>query len=171
MNSDDARLYAANRLTVTRQLHYSQREPAKSLDLGLGLNGIPVATAELKNRLTGQAAVHARHQYMTDRDPRDKIFRFKQRALVHFAVDPDEVSMTTRLDGKRTRFLPFNRGDDHGAGNPPNPRGYRTSYLWERGLATRFVAGHPGPLHPAGSRREADRREESPHRDDDLPPL
>ncbi|TVS13284.1 MAG: type I restriction endonuclease subunit R [Planctomycetaceae bacterium] len=131
MNPENARLYAANRLTVTRQLHYSQREPGKSLDLALSLNGIPVATAELKNPLTGQTVVHARRQYMTDRDPRDKIFQFKQRALVHFAVDPDQVSMTTRLNGKSTRFLPFNQGDHHGAGNPPSARGYRTSYLWE----------------------------------------
>ena len=131
MNPDNARLYAANRLTVTRQLHYSQRESGKSLDLALSLNGIPVATAELKNPLTGQTVAHARNQYMTDRDPWDKIFQFKQRALVHFAVDPDQVSMTTRLNGKNTRFLPFNRGDHHGAGNPPSAHGYRTSYLWE----------------------------------------
>ncbi|TVS16668.1 MAG: hypothetical protein EA424_13845 [Planctomycetaceae bacterium] len=95
----------------------------KSLDLALSLNGIPVATAELKNPLTGQTVGHARRQYMTDRDPRDKIFQFKQRALVHFAVDPDQVSMTTRLNGKSTRFLPFNQGDHHGAGNPPSARG------------------------------------------------
>ncbi len=132
MNPENERLYGANRLTVTRQLHYSEREPAKSLDLVLSLNGIPVATAELKNPITGQNAAHARNQYATDRDPREKIFQFKQRALVHFAVDPDEVWMTTRLDGKNTRFLPFNRGHERGAGNPPNPEGYRTAYLWEQ---------------------------------------
>ncbi len=132
MNPDNERLYAANRLTVTRQLHYSERQPGKSLDLVISLNGIPVATAELKNPLTGQTVAHARNQYMTDRDPQDKIFQFKHRTLVHFAVDPDQVLMTTRLNGKSTRFLPFNRGDQHGAGNPANPRGYRTSYLWEQ---------------------------------------
>jgi type I restriction enzyme R subunit len=127
MNPENERLYATNRLTVTRQVHYSEREPAKSLHLVLSLNGIPVATAELKNPITGQTAAHARQQYATDRDPREKIIQFKQRALVHFAVDPDEVWMTTRLDGKHTRFLPFNRGDSGGAGNPPNPSGYRTA--------------------------------------------
>jgi len=131
MNPDNQRLYAANRLTVTRQLHYSEREPTKSLDVVLALNGIPVATAELKNPLTGQTVVHARHQYMNDRDPREKIFEFKQRALVHFAVDPDEVYMATKLAGQSTVFLPFNRGHNHGAGNPPNPHGYKTAYLWE----------------------------------------
>ena len=131
MNPDNQRLYAANRLTVTRQLHYSESEPKKSLDLALSLNGIPVATAELKNPLTGQTAVHARQQYKTDRDPREKIFEFKRRALVHFAVDPVEVWMATRLDGKSTKFLPFNLGENHGAGNPPNPHGYRSAYLWE----------------------------------------
>ena len=132
MNPENERLYQANRLTVTRQLHYSDREPAKSLDLVLSLNGIPVATAELKNPLTGQTATHAIAQYRNDRDPRDKIFAFKQRALVHFAVDPDEAWMTTRLDGKSTRFLPFNQGHEKGAGNPPNPSGYKTAYLWQR---------------------------------------
>jgi type I restriction enzyme R subunit len=133
MNAESARLYAANRLTVTRQLHYSVREPNKSLDLVLSLNGIPVATAELKNPLRRQTVAHAKSQYMNDRDPREKIFEFKKRALVHFAVDPDEVYMTTKLDGKHTHFLPFNKGDGTAAGNPPitDASKYRTSYLWE----------------------------------------
>jgi len=131
MNPETKRLFAANRLTVTRQVHYSPTHN-KSLDLVLSLNGIPVATAELKNPLTGQTWRHAIHQYQHDRDPKDLVFRFKKRALVHFAVDPDEVYMATRLSGRSTRFLPFNRGDGTGAGNPENTGGgYKTFYLWE----------------------------------------
>ncbi len=131
MNPDTARLYAANRLTVTRQLHYSTSNE-NSIDVVLSLNGIPVVTAELKNPMSGQNVGHAKHQYRTDRDPRERIFEFKKRSLVHFAVDPDEVYMTTRLDGKKTFFLPFNLGDGTGAGNPENPNGYKTAYLWKR---------------------------------------
>ncbi len=131
MNPDTQKLYAANRLTVTRQLHYSTANE-NSLDLVLSINGIPVATAELKNKMTGQNVEHAKHQYKTDRDQREKIFEFKKRTLVHFAVDPDLVYMTTRLSGSSTFFLPFNLGDGTGAGNPPNPGGYRTAYLWEQ---------------------------------------
>jgi len=131
MNPETERRYRANRLTVTRQLQYSPHH-TNSLDLTLSLNGLPVATAELKNLLTGQRVKHAIEQYRLARDPHDKIFEFKKRALVHFAVDPDEVYMTTRLAGEGTRFLPFNRGRDFGAGNPENPAGYRTAYLWEQ---------------------------------------
>lgn len=131
MNPDTERLYAANSLTVTRQLHYSTCNE-NSIDLVLCLNGIPIVTAELKNPMSGQSCSHARQQYRTDRDPRERIFEFKKRALVHFAVDPDVVYMTTRLDGKKTYFLPFNRGDRTGAGNPENPNGYKTAYLWEQ---------------------------------------
>ena len=123
--------YAANILTVTRQVHYSTRDPALSIDVVLALNGLPIATAELKNPLTGQTVAHARAQYRQDRDPREPLLRWKSRALVHFAVDPDEVSMTTRLAGKSTQFLPFNRGRGTRAGNPDNPSGYKTAYLWE----------------------------------------
>jgi len=130
MNPDTQKLYAANRLTVTRQLHYSTAHE-NSLDLVLSINGIPVATAELKNPMTGQNVEHAKHQYMNDRDHREKVFEFKKRTLVHFAVDPDLVYMATRLAGKSTYFLPFNLGDGAGAGNPENPNGYRTAYLWE----------------------------------------
>jgi type I restriction enzyme R subunit len=121
--------YDANRLTVTRQLPF---DPAsnKTVDLCLFLNGIPLATAELKNHLTGQSIEDAITQYRTDRDPKN--VTLGRRALVHFAVDPDAVAMTTRLDGKRTRFLPFNLGHNLGKGNPPNPSGHKTSYLWER---------------------------------------
>jgi type I restriction enzyme, R subunit len=121
--------YDANRLTVTRQLPFDP-ESGKTLDLCLFVNGIPVATAELKNHLTGQSVEEAIDQYRKNRDPR--IVALGRRALVHFAVDPDAVAMTTKLEGKSTRFLPFNMGVDLGKGNPPNPGGHKTSYLWER---------------------------------------
>lgn len=134
--ADDALVrYEQNRLSVTRQLAYSERDRGKELDLALFVNGVPVATAELKNPLTGQNVEHAKEQYRRDRDPRELLFA--KRALVHFAVDPDLVFLTTRLAGDRTRFLPFNTGsegpgEDGGAGNPPAAPGrYRTSYLWE----------------------------------------
>ena len=133
MNPETKRLYEANRLTVTRQLQYSEKHN-KTLDLVLSLNGIPVATSELKNPMTGQTWRNAVHQYKNDRDQNDLIFKFKKRALVHFAVDTDEVRMTTRLSGRNTHFLPFNRGDGTGAGNPENPWGYKTAYLWEQVL-------------------------------------
>lgn len=127
--------YAANRLGITRQLHFSPRSE-KSLDVTLSLNGIPVASLELKNPLTGQTVEEARRQYKHDRDPREPIFEFKRRTLVHFAVDTESVLMTTRLAGPATHFLPFNKGCDGGAGNPPDPAGrtYRTAYLWEEVL-------------------------------------
>ncbi|MCA3213594.1 MAG: type I restriction endonuclease subunit R [Burkholderiales bacterium] len=131
MNPETAGQYAANRLTVTRQVHFSTRNEKLSIDMVLALNGIPVATLELKNPLTHQNVHDAMRQYREDRDPREPLLRFKAGALVHFAVDPDLVTMTTRLDGKATHFLPFNRGDNGGAGNAPNPQGYRTAYLWE----------------------------------------
>ena len=130
----DAR-YTANRLGVTRQLRFSPRSE-KSLDLALSLNGIPIATVELKNPLTGQTVDDAMRQYRRDREPREPIFEFKSRALVHFAADTECVRMTTRLAGDATHFLPFDKGSDGGAGNPTDPdgRGYRTAYLWEEVL-------------------------------------
>jgi type I site-specific restriction-modification system R (restriction) subunit len=127
--------YAANCLGITRQLHFSPRSE-KSLDITLSLNGIPIATLELKNPLTGQTVEDARRQYMRDRDPREPIFEFKRRTLVHFAVDTESVLMTTRLAGSATYFLPFDIGRDSGAGNPPDQEGrsYRTAYLWEEVL-------------------------------------
>lgn len=127
--------YSENRLGLTRQLHYSDRSE-NSLDVVISLNGIPLATVELKNPLTGQTVENARRQYKHDRDPREPIFEFKRRALVHFAVDTEMVFMTTRLAGVATHFLPFNKGRDGGAGNPPDPMGrsYRTAYLWEEVL-------------------------------------
>ncbi|RFS84829.1 type I restriction endonuclease subunit R [Actinomadura spongiicola] len=129
--------YNANRLTVTRQLHYSAEEPANSVDLAFFVNGIPVASAELKNPATGQTVADAKKQYR-DRDP--KALFFARRTLVHFAVDTDLVFLTTRLAGSGTRFLPFNQGSNGpgksgSAGNPSGGEtGYRTSYLWEQVL-------------------------------------
>jgi len=135
LNAELEARYAANRLGLTRQLHFSPKNE-KSLDVTLSVNGIPVITVELKNALTGQSVEDAMRQYRHDRDPRERIFDFKKRTLVHFAVDTDAVHMTTRLAGTATHFLPFNKGCDGGAGNPPDPQGrnYRTAYLWEEVL-------------------------------------
>lgn len=134
--ADDALAqYEQNRLTVTRQLRYSEKT-TDALDLVLFVNGVPVVMAELKNPLTGQTVEHAKQQYSHDRDPRELLFA--KRALAHFAVDPDLVLVTTRLAGSQTRFLPFNTGSEGpgasgAAGNPPaQSGGYRTSYLWEQ---------------------------------------
>ncbi|RNI22654.1 type I restriction endonuclease subunit R [Rufibacter latericius] len=132
LNPDAEKMYAMNQLTVTRQVKYSKQNE-NSLDLVLSVNGLPVATAELKNQFTQQNVEHAKKQYMYDRDPKELLFQGKKRALVHFAVDTDEVYMTTKLDGKETRFLPFNKGNKHAAGNPTNKQnGYKTAYLWEQ---------------------------------------
>jgi type I restriction enzyme R subunit len=131
LNPETLALYAKNSLTVTRQVKYST-ENENSIDLLLSLNGLPLATVELKNQFTGQNADDAKKQYVSDRDPRELLFQFKKRALVHFAVDTDEVWYTTRVEGAKTRYLPFNQGFNNGAGNPPNPRGHKTYYLWEQ---------------------------------------
>jgi type I restriction enzyme, R subunit len=132
-------LYEKNRLTVTRQVpcHPGKHD---TVDLVFALDGLPIATCELKNPATGQNWRHAVLQYRGDRDPHAPIFEFKQRALVHFAADPDEIHMTTRLQGSDTGFLPFNRGSHPGEiqcgqGNPQHPSGYRTGYFWEDVLA------------------------------------
>lgn len=132
LNPELEERYSANRLGLTRQLHFSPKNE-NSLDVTLSVNGIPVVTLELKNALTGQTIEHAVRQYRHDRDPRERIFDFKKRTLVHFGVDTDAVQMTTRLAGTATHFLPFNKGFGGGAGNPPDPKGrnYRTAYLWE----------------------------------------
>ena len=143
MNPEAAARYATNRLTVTRQVEFisdvlKRGDGTKRkciLDVVLSVNGLPVVTVELKNPLTGQRAEDARKQYCTDRDGRDAIFRFKERALVHFAVDPDEAWMATELKGTDTFFLPFNRGHRHGAGNPPVPGNWKTHYVWDEVLA------------------------------------
>jgi type I restriction enzyme R subunit len=128
--------YAANRLRVVRQVHHSVNDANLSLDLVLFLNGIPVATAELKSDFT-QSVGDAVDQYRFDRHPAPKgglaepLLSFPGGALVHFAASQSEVMMTTRLAGAATRFLPFNLGNQGAAGNPPNPEGYATAYLWE----------------------------------------
>ncbi|HXW70841.1 MAG TPA: DEAD/DEAH box helicase family protein [Methylocella sp.] len=138
LNAEAAEAYAKNRLTITRQIAFtSAMKKAEGtnrrciIDVTLAVNGLPVVTAELKNPLTGQRAADAVQQYMEDRDERDLLFAFKKRALVHFALDPDEAWMTTRLKGKETVFLPFNRGNDHGAGNPLVEGNWKTHYLWD----------------------------------------
>lgn len=131
LNFEAEELYQTNHLSVTRQLYY-ERVGKNSLDLVLSLNGLAISTIELKNQFSGQSVENAKKQYVYDREPNEPIFQFKKRALVHFAVDTDEAFMTTKLDGKNTRYLPFNLGNNNGAGNPPNPNGYRTSYLWEK---------------------------------------
>jgi len=132
LNQETRRLHAANLFAVARQLRYSSKNE-NCLDLGLFLNGVPIFTAELKNPLSGQDIEDAVWQYENDRDPREPLLA-PGRCLAHFAVDPDVVKVTTRLDGLKTRFLPFNQGRFGGAGNPPVPptrEGYATSYLWE----------------------------------------
>lgn len=135
LNPELEALYAANLVGITRQVYYSTRSK-HSVDALLSLNGIPVTTVELKNPFTGQTAEGACIQYRDDRDPRELLFEFKRRTLVHFAVDTEVMFMTTRLAGSATYFLPFNKGLDNGAGNPPDPDGrtYRTAYLWEEVL-------------------------------------
>lgn len=135
LNWELAGLYGKNQLTVTRQTPCHPGDHS-TIDLLFAVNGLPVATCELKNPGTGQNWRHAVRQYREDRDPRAPLFKFQCRALVHFAADPDEVHMTTRLARERTHFLPFNRGSHPGeiqcgAGNPPHASGYRTGYFWE----------------------------------------
>jgi len=130
LNPDAVALYNKNSLKVYRQIYYSNKNK-NSVDVVLSLNGIPVATMELKNQFTGQNVDNALKQYRTTRDNRELLFAFKKRALVHFAVDQDDVFMTTKIESSKTKWLPFNKGYKNGKGNPPNPSGYRTSYLWE----------------------------------------
>jgi type I restriction enzyme R subunit len=132
-NARAVELYARNRFSLTRQLAYSSDATRRALDLGLFINGLPVATFELKNSLTRQTVADAVEQYRRDRDPRERLFEFG-RCAVHFAVDDSEVWMCTELRGKGSWFLPFNRGYQDGAGNPPNPVGLKTDYLWREVL-------------------------------------
>ena len=134
-NEKAATLYGLNRFSVTRQLHYSLGKTQLSLDLCLFVNGLPVATFELKNRLTKQTVDDAVEQYKRDRHPSERLFELG-RCLVHFAVDDHEVKFCTHLRGNASWFLPFNRGWDDGAGNPPNPDGLKTDYLWNRILTS-----------------------------------
>lgn len=139
LSPDVLALYAQNQLTVTRQVPCHPGDHSTT-DMVLAVNGLPVATIELKNPGTHQTWRHAVRQYQTDRDPRAPLFDFKKRALVHFAADPDEVWMTTRLAKEKTFFLPFNRGSHPGqiqcgAGNPQHASGYRSGYFWQETLA------------------------------------
>ncbi|MXZ26971.1 MAG: type I restriction endonuclease subunit R [Gammaproteobacteria bacterium] len=122
-----------NRFTVTRQLRYSRDETQRALDIAMFINGLPVITFELKNNLTKQTVNDAVEQYRRDRNPREKLFELG-RCVAHFAVDESEVRFCTALKGKASWFLPFNRGWNDGAGNPPNPDGIKTDYLWREVL-------------------------------------
>jgi type I restriction enzyme R subunit len=130
-NTRAVELHAANIFSVTRQLRYSRDEKQLALDLGIFINGLPVVTFELKNSLTKQTVDDAVRQYKRDRSPDEPLFRFG-RCVVHFAVDDHEVRMCTHLKGKHSWFLPFNQGWNDGAGNPPNPHGLKTDYLWKQ---------------------------------------
>jgi type I restriction enzyme R subunit len=123
-------LFEQNIFSVTRQLRYSCNETQLALDMAIFINGLPIATFELKNKLTKQTVEDAVQQYKNDRDPKELLFQFG-RCLVHFAVDDHEVRMCTHLKGKSSWFLPFNKGYKDGAGNPPNPEGLATDYLWK----------------------------------------
>ncbi len=125
--------FEQNRFTVSRQLRYSRNEAQRALDIGLFINGLPVFTFELKNNLTKQTAGDAVLQYQRDRNPRERLFKLG-RCVAHFAVDEREVQFCTHLNGKASWFLPFNRGWNDGAGNPPNPNGLASDYLWHKVL-------------------------------------
>jgi type I restriction enzyme R subunit len=132
-NARAEKLHAENRFSITRQLAYSMDETRRALDMCLFINGLPIATFELKNSLTKQTVEDAVEQYRRDRDPRERLFEFG-RCVVHFAVDDSEVWMCTELKGKSSWFLPFNKGYNDGAGNPPNADGLKTDYLWKEVL-------------------------------------
>ena len=130
-NTQAEERYRQNRFSVTRQLRYSASNQQLSLDIALFVNGLPVITMELKNRFTGQTVAVAVEQYKTSRSPQEDLFRLG-RCAVHFAVDDEEVKFCTELKGKASDFLPFNKGKENGgAGNPVNPSGMKTAYLWE----------------------------------------
>ncbi|NTV48115.1 MAG: type I restriction endonuclease subunit R [Geobacteraceae bacterium] len=138
-NAGAADNFARNIFSVTRQLRYSNDETARSLDMAIFINGLPVATFELKNSLTKQTVADAITQYQTDRDSRELLFQLG-RCMVHFAVDDTEVAFCTHLTGKKSWFLPFNQGWNNGAGNPPNPAGLKTDYLWKQVLTKESLA-------------------------------
>ena len=135
-NKKAEELNAANIFSVTRQLRYSKDQTRLALDLAVFINGLPIATFELKNKLTKQTVDDAIWQYKRDRNPRELLFQFG-RCMVHFAVDDHQVQMCTHLKGKHSWFLPFNKGYKDGAGNPPNPNGLETDYLWKNILTKR----------------------------------
>lgn len=123
--------FTSNQFSVTRQVTHSTANPLLEIDMVLFLNGLPITTMELKNPWTGQnARFHGIKQYKEDRDPKEPLLNFA-RCIVHFTIDTDEAYMTTKLAGTKTFFLPFNKGNNHGAGNPVNPNGHKTAYIWE----------------------------------------
>lgn len=130
LNPTAKRLYEDNDFTVIRQLHYSPTDTMMSIDLALFINGLPVVTMELKNHFTGQTVENAKAQYQNDRDPKDLLFKPK-RCAVHLAVDDTDIAMCSMLAGKSSWFLPFNKGNNGGKGNPVNPNGLKTAFLWE----------------------------------------
>lgn len=160
LNPEHQILYGKNILSIVRQCHYSAIETKDAIDLVFCLNGLPIFTLELKNKQTGQTVEQAREQYRRDRGPKHEALLSFKRCLAHFAVDDDEVWMTTHLEGNRTSFLPFNRGDNGGAGNPPNPHGYATAYLWEDVFSPNSVLDLIGNfIHLAVEERQGTRRE------------
>ena len=138
LNPEVVANFQANIFSVTRQVHYSESDTFKSVDMVLFVNGLAIATLELKNPWTGQNVHNAIKQYRIDRDPREPLFEFG-RCLVHFAVDPDEAYMCAQLAGNDSNFLPFNKGFNFGKGNPVNPKGHKTAYLWDDILPRRSL--------------------------------
>jgi len=139
LNPEVVATFEANFFSVTRQVHYSESDTFKSVDMVLFVNGLAIATLELKNPWTSQNVHNAIKQYRTDRDSREPLFEFG-RCLVHFAVDPDEAYMCAHLAGNDSNFLPFNKGFNFGKGNPVNPKGHKTAYLWEDILPRRSLS-------------------------------
>ncbi|MES9739430.1 type I restriction endonuclease [Peribacillus frigoritolerans] len=133
MNQLMNELYKKNIFTVSRQIYYSDKLN-NSLDMVVFINGLPLVVMELKNQFTGQTVEHAMNQFKKDRDPKEQLFKFNERVVVYFSVDPDEVFMTTELKKSKTYFLPFNKGNNGGKGNPTVYDNYRTHYLWEEVL-------------------------------------
>ncbi len=132
--------FERNEFSATRQVCYSNLNPREEIDMVLFINGLPIITMELKNHWTGQTArFHGIKQYQKDRDATQPLLQFG-RCIVHLAVDTDEIYMTTKLKGKSSYFLPFNKGNNHGAGNPPNPGGHKTAYLWDEILTRPSLA-------------------------------
>ena len=164
-NQKAAELYAANIFSVTRQLRYSKDETRLALDLVIFLNGLPVITFELKNRLTKQTIDDAINQYKRDRDPRELLFQFG-RCIVHLAVDDHQVQMCTHLQGQASWFLPLNKGYNDGAGNPPNPDGLETDYLWKELLAkdslTNIIENYAQAIEEKDRRGQRRRRQVFP---------
>jgi Type I site-specific restriction-modification system, R (restriction) subunit and related helicases len=138
-NTKAKEMFDKNIFSVTRQLMYSKNNTQLALDFAIFINGLPIITCELKNKLTKQSVDDAVQQYKLDRDPRELLFQFK-RCMVHFAVDDNEVKFCTKLEGKKSWFLPFNKGYNGGAGNPPNPNGIKTDYLWKEILTKEELA-------------------------------